>query len=173
MRDSLSVLRAAAVCAVRTTRLLLGRHLHLRSARVGAVVPIPDSRRFVVFRESTRDDTVVDAPVVLSVWFHLRGIPAGARVRRWLFERGCIVNTMLFAGFDGYSVKLWMVDPATSDYAGLYSWSSVDAAERYGSYITGVLRPLSRTGSVGYEILPATEFEDYLRTGGGQSVSSA
>jgi hypothetical protein len=89
-----------------------------------------------------------------------------------LFERGCIVNTMLFAGFDGYAVKLWMVDPETSDYAGLYSWSSAAEADRYGSYITNVLRPLSRAGSLGYAVLPATELESYL-LGGAQSVSSA
>ena len=48
---------------------------------------------------------------MLAVWFRLRAIPPGARVRRWLFERLCILNTVLFAGIDGYLVKLWMVNP--------------------------------------------------------------
>ena len=85
-----------------------------------------------------------------------------ARVRRWLFERLCIVNTLLFAGFDGYLVKLWMVDPATSDYAGLYTWESAGAADRYGSYITAILRPFSRPGSVGYAVLSNPTVDDYL-----------
>jgi hypothetical protein len=79
-----------------------------------------------------------------------------------LFERLCLVNTLLFAGFDGYRVKLWMVDPGTADYAGLYSWRSAGEAEVYARYITGVLSPVSRRGSVGYQILPSTSFEHYL-----------
>jgi hypothetical protein len=58
-----------------------------------------------------------------------------------LFERLCLVNTLLFAGFDGYRVKLWIVDPDTADYAGLYSWRSAEEAEVYARYIVGVLSP--------------------------------
>jgi hypothetical protein len=102
---------------------------------------------------------------MLAVWFHLRTIPPGARLRRRLFERLCILNTVLFAGFDGYLVKLWMVNPTTSDYAGLYSWSSSAEAERYGRYITAVLRPLSQESSVGYQVLSEWTLEDYLVSG--------
>ncbi len=123
---------------------------------------LPDGRPFVVFRESMCDGDAGPRPVILAVWFHLRGIPAGSRVRRLLFERLCIVNTVLFAGFDGYQVKLWMVDPKTADYAGLYSWRSADEAELYARYITGVLTPLSRGGSVGYQVVPGTTLDDYL-----------
>ena len=74
--------------------------------------------------------------MTLAVWFHLRWIPPGASVRRWFFERLCILNTLLFGGFPGYLVKLWMVAPPTSDYAGLYSWASAGEAEHYVRYIT-------------------------------------
>jgi hypothetical protein len=80
-----------------------------------------------------------------------------------MFERLCLLNTVLFAGFDGYLVKLWMVNPQTSDYAGLYSWASADEAERYAEYITAILRPLSEKESVGYEVLADSTFDDYLR----------
>ena len=93
------------------------------------------------------------------VWFHLRAIPAGSRVRRFLFESLCVVNTFLFAGFAGYRVKLWMVNPDTADYAGLYSWHSALEAETYARYIVGVLKPLSTAGSVGYEIFPDVALE--------------
>ena len=92
--------------------------------------------------------------MTLAVWFHLRGIPAGSRVRRFLFERLCVINTLLFAGFSGYRVKLWMVDPETSDYAGLYRWRSSEEAEVYAQYIVGVLAPFCPAGSVGYQIVP-------------------
>jgi hypothetical protein len=115
-----------------------------------------------VFRESICDGDSGFGQVTLAVWFHLRGIPQGSRVRRFLFERLCLVNTILFAGFDGYRVKLWMVNPDTADYAGLYSWRSVEEAEVYARYIVGVLSPLSTSESVGYQIFPDIELEDLL-----------
>lgn len=157
-----SLIPQAVVCAARTARLLAARRLHLRRSRVGSTVALPDGRRYVVFRESSCDQQTDTAPVMLAVWFRLRAIPPGARVRRWFFERLCILNTVLFAGFDGYLVKLWMVDPDTSDYAGLYSWSSADKAERYGRYITSVLRPLSLPSSIGYQVFADSTLESYL-----------
>ena len=133
---------------------LVARHrLRIRDANLGRRVALPDGRGFVVFRETTRDGGELDGTVTLAVWFHLRGIPAGARLRRFLFERESILNTILYAGFDGYRVKLWLVDPSASDYAGLYAWRDRDSAERYARYIVTVLRPLSVHGSVGYDIL--------------------
>lgn len=123
---------------------------------------LPDGRCYVVFRETSCDQDDAAAPVTLAVWFRLRSIPPGARIRRRLFERLCILNTLVFAGFDGYLVKLWMVNPTTSDYAGLYSWSSAEAAGRYGRYITSILRPLSVAASIGYEVLPELTLSEYL-----------
>ena len=156
----IGVISEAARCFARTVALVASGRLHLRTP-VQAIVSLPDGRTYTVFRESTCDGSSA-APVLLSVWFHLRGVPAGATLRRRLFERLCIVNTVLFAGFDGYLVKLWMVDPATSDYAGLYSWSSATEAEHYGRYITTILQPLSTPGSVGYEVDSTTTLDDYL-----------
>jgi hypothetical protein len=158
----------AVLCAGRTAQLLFRRRLHLRRGRIGDRLALPDGRSFVVFRESIRDGEAGSRPVTLAVWFHLRGIPGGSRVRRFLFERLCMVNTVLFAGFDGYQLKLWMVDPETADYAGLYSWRSVDEADVYARYITSILTPLSKKGSVGYQVLPETPLEEYL--GGGKGT---
>jgi hypothetical protein len=157
----------ACDCAFAVVRLLWRRRLHLQRRRVGEDVALPDGRRFVVFRESNRDpdDTVsppASPPVLLAVWFHLRGVPAGARVRRSLFERCSIVNTLLFAGFDGYLVKLWLVNPETSDYAGLYSFGSEVDARHYGRYITSVLRWVSTAHSVGFEVDPRTTLDAHL-----------
>ena len=156
----------ALLCAKRTFELLFRKKLHLRRERIGTVVTLPDGRAFTVFRESIRDDDAGPSQTTLAVWFHLRGIPAGSRIRRFLFERLCLANTLLFAGFDGYRVKLWMVDPKTADYAGLYLWRSDEEAELYGRYIAGILSPLSRRGSVGYRVLPLTAFEDCMASQG-------
>jgi hypothetical protein len=51
-------------------------------------------------------------------------------------------------------MKLWMVDPKTADYAGLYQWRSDEEADLYGRYIVGILSPLSRRGLIGYRVLP-------------------
>jgi len=100
--------------------------------------------------------------VTLAVRFHLRGVPSGSRLRRFLFERESILNTVLFAGFSGYLVKLWMVDPESADYAGLYLWSGTDSADRYARYITAALRPLSIAGSVGYEIIDESDLNTFI-----------
>ena len=93
-----SLIRQAVVCAARAVVLLAARRLHLRRSRVGSTVTLPDGRSYVVFRESSCDQRTDQAPIMLAVWFRLRAIPPGARVRRWLFERLCILNTVLFAG---------------------------------------------------------------------------
>src|SRR5262249_8126305 len=135
---------------------------------------LPDGRRFVTFRQTSCDpdpagDTAPNG-VLLVVWFHLRGIPAGAKVRRWLFERESILNTVLYAGFQGYRTKLWMVHPVPNDYAGMYAWAGATEAERSGRYIPRVLRPLSTAGSVGFEVHPeatlASELAPQIERGG-------
>ncbi len=113
-----AIFRDALRCSGRAVRLLVGRHLHVPNTRVGSEAVFPDGRAFVVFRESTCDVATAGRPVTLLVWFHLRAIPPGARFRRWLFERLCILNTLRFAGFPGYLVKCWMVNPRPADYAG-------------------------------------------------------
>ncbi len=161
MSDDPPVWLRATRCAGRVVTLLFQHRLHLRRDRVGAWVALPDGRRFEVFRESSCT-TDAASPVLLAVWFRLRAIPPGARCRRWLFERACIVNTLLFAGCEGFLVKLWMVDPATSDYAGLYSWRTAPEAARYGRYITAILRPWCVRGSLGFEVFENLTLDGYL-----------
>ena len=82
-------------------------------------------------------------------------------MRPRVFEHLSPVNTPLFAGWEGYRVKLWMVEPRTVNYAGLYSWTTRAEAERYGDYITALLRPLSVAGTVGYSVYDEP-LEDHL-----------
>jgi hypothetical protein len=148
-------------CAAEVLRLLAQHRLQIRHGNVGQPVHLPDGREFEVFRETACDGGDLEGTVTLAVWFHLRGVPGGARVRRFLFERESILNTILYAGFAGYRVKLWMVAPVSSDYAGLYAWRDRESASAYARYIATVLRPLSRPGSVGYEIVE-TRLDEHL-----------
>jgi hypothetical protein len=161
-----SIARQMARCAVETLELGVKGRLHIRRPPVVDRARLPDGRWFEVFRQTTCDHDGESEILTLAVWFHLRAIPSGARVRRWLFERESILNTILYAGFAGYRTKLWMVDPVSCDYAGLYEWDGADAAERYGRYITAVLRPLSGPGSVGFETVEGTPLLEYLSTTG-------
>jgi hypothetical protein len=120
---------------------------------VGATVVAEGGRRLTVFRETTSDAGGTEPEVTLLVWFHLRGTNAASPWRAWLFERESLLNTLLFAGCVGYERKLWMVERASGDYAGLYAWRGRDAALAYGAYITAVLRPLSTPGSVSARVV--------------------
>jgi hypothetical protein len=152
-------------CAARTTGLLLRGHLHVGNERRGREVAFPNGSRFVVFRETCSDLPPVAPPVLLVVHFRLRFVPPGARLRRWLFERESILNTLLFAGCDGYITKLWMVNPATSEYAGMYAWAGAERARGYGDYITAVLRPLAVPGSLSYTVDPGRTLDDAAAAG--------
>jgi hypothetical protein len=161
------IARLVLGCGVRTLRLLARGMLHIDHRSDGRSARLPDGRHYVIFRRTTSTAPVArpEEPVVLAVWFRLRFVPTGSRVRRAIFERESILNTVLFAGFEGYSTKLWMVDPDSNEFAGRYEWFGRASAERYARYITSVLTPLSRRGSVGYEILP-TAFDGAHVAGG-------
>jgi hypothetical protein len=160
-----AVLPQLVRCAARVAALVVRHRLHLHRARVGTSIRTPDGRAFTVFRETSCDGAGAEPEVTLAVRFHLRGTTSASRGRAWLFERESILNTVLYAGFRGYRSKLWMVDRASGDYAGLYAWRGEDAAERYARYITAVLGPLSTPGSVGYQIVPVP-LADYLSSTG-------
>lgn len=140
-------------CAGRVVVLLLRRQLHLRRARLGTVIVLDSGEAFRVFRETTSDAAGPEPEVRLLVRFHLRGTSPTHPWRSWLFERESILNTVLYAGCDGFRDKLWLVDRITADYAGLYVWAGREAALRYGDYISAVLRPLSTPGSVSFRLL--------------------
>lgn len=146
------VLRPAMHCLERVAKLLARRQLHLHRERVGATVDTDDGRSYVVYRESSSSEPHDGELVTLAMWFHLRWMPPGARLRAFLFERESILNTLLYAGFEGYRTKLWTVNHETNDYAGFYTWNGRGAAERYSRYAMRMLRPISVPGSLGCSI---------------------
>ena len=84
------------------------------------------------------------------------------RLRHLVFRRACIVTTPLFAGISGFRSKLWMVDPVTGDFAGLYEWDDAPSAQAYGEGLCRVLRLVSVPGTVSHELVPASTVDDYL-----------
>jgi hypothetical protein len=99
---------------------------------------------------------------VLQPRFHLAVLPARRRRLHALFRVVCIVTTPFFVGLPGFRSKLWMVDPATGDFAGLYEWNDAEGAVAYAEGLARVLRMLSTRGSVTYEVVPDLTVAAYL-----------
>jgi hypothetical protein len=139
----------------------MGGSLRLRRARRGTAYDLGSRGTFVVFRETVSSgSTTSEPPVVLVVGFRLRVIGSSPAAHR-LFQRCCILTTPFWSGFAGFRVKLWMVDPETKNYLGIYEWYGREQAHAYVDALVRVLRPLCVPGSVWYEIHDEP-FEQFL-----------
>jgi hypothetical protein len=143
----------------------LTRHHSLRRPpdRLGQTFRVEDGRRYRIFRETVSDAAPAQATDVLVVGFQLRVIWA-FRLPHWLFQRCCLLTTPFWSGLPGFAVKLWMVDPETKRYLGIYDWRGTENAQRYVSALVRVLEPLSTDGSVWYRLIPDCALDSYLST---------
>jgi hypothetical protein len=152
-------------------RDLAARRTCCRRDRLGAALRMTDGRTYVAFRETVKDPACWATgapPAVLHPRFHLAVLPPGRRRLHALFRVVCIVTTPFFVGLPGFRSKLWMVDPATGDFAGLYEWDDEATARAYAEGLSKVLRLLSARGSVTYELVPGATVDGYLsRTAAG------
>ena len=97
---------------------------------------------------------------MLVVGFQLKVIGAHP-VPHWIFQRCCLLTTPFWSGLPGFSVKLWMVDPETKRYLGIYDWRGTAHAQQYVDALVRVLHPLSTPDSVWYRLLPDQALEPY------------
>lgn len=136
--------------AVHFPYLVVSDRLQLRHERLGDAYRLFDGRSYRVFRETTR--ALSDEPrTVVEVTFRLRVIRS-AQAPHWLFERLCTLTTPFWSGFDGFGTKLWMVEPRSRSYAGIYEWRSPALAGAYLEVLLPVLRAVSVPGSVASEV---------------------
>jgi hypothetical protein len=147
-------------------RGILRGDVRQRTEFVGRVLTMSDGRTYVPFRQTVKDPvwwrTDAAAPAVLQARFHLRGMGPRRTVLHALFRRVSIVTTPFFVALPGFRSKLWMVDEATGDYAGLYEWDDSDTAESYARGLLPVLRLTSEPGSVDTELVCDTTVRSYL-----------
>ena len=115
------------------------------------VYSIDQRGTYQVFRETVSDDGTAAKSVVLVVGFRLR-VLRSISFLHWLFQRACILTTPFWSGFRGFRVKLWMVDPQTKNYLGIYDWAGAENAQTYIDALVQVLQPLSTPGSVWYDL---------------------
>ncbi len=148
--------RAVAGSFLGTARLLLRGRLRMPGGLVGARLPVADGTVTTVFRETAVAGRRPADPAVLVVRFRLRWI-GSARWAHAVFRRTCVVNTPLFAGFPGFVTKLWLTDPGTGVYRGLYEWDGADSAEQYARCLARVLALVAEPGSIGHRTLPGAD----------------
>jgi hypothetical protein len=156
---------AFARSAVATGRLLGAGRLASPRTYLGRRLGFADGTTSLVFRETAVRDRDPRDPAVLVVQFRLRAFGH----RRWLhalFRRECILHTPLFAGFPGFQSKLWISDPATGVYRGLYEWDGPERAADYADQLVRLLTPLSTRGSVRYHVVPGIRRHDLFGASG-------
>jgi hypothetical protein len=140
---------------------LVSRHeLRLSEDRLGRDYRLCDGHCYRVFRETVRP-IPDESRTVIEVGFRLRSIDS-ARMAHWLFQRLCILTTPFWSGFCGFGTKLWMVDPQTCGYAGIYEWGTPASARAYLDVLLPILRVVSVRGSVFSEVHPDTVLEGFL-----------
>lgn len=137
------------------------RAIKRTSGRIGTEYRIDRGGTYRIFRETRSQDGTVAPCSVLVVGFRLRVIGSNPAMH-WLFQRVCLMTTPFWSGFRGFRVKLWMVDPETKNYLGIYEWAGDANALNYVETLVRVLRPISTRNSVWYELYPEQELDSYL-----------
>lgn len=165
----MGVVALATKSAVRFPRLAAHYELHLRHGRLGICYDLPGRGRYQVFRETTSAHLVYD-PTVLVVGFRLKLINDNHFMHR-LFQRVCVLTTPFWSGFPGFGTKLWMFDPATHIYLGIYQWDTPPAAKVYVNALTRVLKAVSTKGSVWHELYTRQRLEIFLLSHRAPSVA--
>lgn len=143
--------------------LSLTRHrsLHRIPDHLGNAVRVDDGREYRIFRETVSDAAPAEPPNVLIVGFRLKLLGAHP-VPHWIFQRCCLLTTPFWSGLPGFAVKLWMVDPRSKRYLGIYDWRGAANTQSYVDALTRVLRPLSTPDSVWYRIEMGRMLEPYM-----------
>lgn len=159
----MGVIKPAAKSVAEFSRLAMNGSLRLEKDRLGKLYRIEGKGEYEVFRETMSTEKVNQKPVVLVVGFRLKVLRSN-QLLHWLFQRVCIFTTPFWSGFTGFHIKLWMVDPRSKNYLGIYDWYGKSNAANYVNTLEKVLAPLSVPGSVWHQIIKGKPFEQYLHT---------
>lgn len=151
-RRVLSVVSTELRCAAVTVALLLRRRLVLPRGEVGRRILFGDGTASTIYRETLLVGATAADPVLIVVRFRLRLLGLN-RTAHALFRAESLLNTPLFAGQPGFCSKLWLTDPTTGFYRGIYEWDGADSALRYCETLRVVLAPFTRRNSFAYQVL--------------------
>lgn len=150
-----------ARCAAATWQLWRRDELHLSGEHVGWQLDFGDGSTAQVYRETRCTSPRTGPPCLLVVVFRLRGLGFGPW-RHALFRAESVLNTPLFAGFPGFRSKLWLTDPVTGRYRGVYEWDGPGQADAYAHTLSRLLRLVCEPGSVAWQVVPELTPADVL-----------
>lgn len=134
---------------------------YLRKDRMGELYNMESRGQFRVFRESVGKIDCPDEPITLVFGFRLK-IFSSVPILHWIFQKICIITTPFWSGFEGFKVKLWLIDPETKNYLGIYDWRGKPLARKYIDFLTPLLKLASVKGSVWHKIHDIG-YEEFLR----------
>jgi hypothetical protein len=133
---------------------MLGRGwLRLSRRHVGWRLTFEDGTTSRVYRETVSLAPRHSAPSLLVVAFRLRGV-GRSRALHAAFRGESLLNTPLFAGFPGFRSKLWLTDPDTGMYRGVYEWDGPDEATAYATTLVALLELVCVPGTVRFVVRP-------------------
>jgi len=159
-RRVLSVLAIEIRCAISTLGLIARRKL-AQPKDLESQIEFADGSISRVYRETTVRDLETTPQVMLGVRFRLRFI-GSSRLGHALFRFESLVNTLLFAAHRGFHSKLWLTDPATGYYRGIYEWEDEESAIEYAETLRIVLAPWVEPRSFAYRIVIGLSRRDFL-----------
>lgn len=161
MASKISSILAAAKSAARFTELAVRHELKLGHTYLHKTYTV-QNHSYYVFRETTKPSQIGEANV-LVVGFCLKGVRSNLLLH-WVFQRACILTTPFWAGLPGFKTKLWMVDPATKNYLGIYDWRGTQASAAYLQFLLPILQFFSVRSSVWSQHMRGSNFDQYLAT---------
>ncbi|MFA6098345.1 MAG: hypothetical protein WCV50_01100 [Patescibacteria group bacterium] len=140
---------------------LAASSIRLRRERLGKIFKIDQAGSYKVFRETVSLKPNGGSTVTLVIGFRLKIIGA-INLLHWFFQRVCVLTTPFWCGFAGFKVKLWMVDPVSKNYMGIYEWLGADNSEKYINFLLPILKFFSVHKSVWYKSVKIS-LNDYLQ----------
>lgn len=157
----LSVLAIEIRCAISTLALIARGKLAQPNDLVDSNIEFTDGSVSRIYRETSMRDLETTPQVMLAVRFRLRFI-GSSRLGHALFRFESLFNTLLFAAHRGFHSKLWLTDPTTDHYRGIYEWEDKESAIEYAETLRIVLAPWVATGSLAYRIMSGVSRPDFL-----------
>jgi hypothetical protein len=159
MNGSNHTFKTAYHSSMHYLELIYCGRLYLEKSNIAKIYDVLDSN-YAIFRETHCKD-VRGSSNVLVVGFRLKLVRSN-RLLNWIFQRICILTTPFWSGMEGFEVKLWMVDPITKDYLGIYDWRGKQQAINYVNYLLPILRFFSVGGSVWFKHIEDQDLDEYL-----------
>lgn len=142
-------------------QLALRGLLHMQKERHGFACEIDGKGKFEAFGETVNAGCIEEGPVVMIVGFRLKHLGYNSLLHS-VFQHICVITTPFWSGLPGFHIKLWMVDPETKNYAGIYEWMGKEKAGEYISALIPVLNFFSVQGSVWHSFHNGQQMEALL-----------